>query len=285
MPELVSTISDLRKKIAAARSAGKKIGLVPTMGALHEGHLSLVRQAHRDCGYVVVSIFVNPTQFGQGEDLDKYPRDLENDMKLCEKAGADIVFAPAAAEVYPEGFATFVEPDSSLTGVLCGASRPGHFRGVCTVVLKLFNEVTPDTAYFGQKDYQQSVVIRKMATDLDLGLEILVCPTVREKDGLAMSSRNAYLTPEERCHATCLHSALLAAKNAVETEKITDAALAKKLMTDIIIKTPAARIDYIEVVHPDTLAGLEEIRGKAVAVLAVFVGSTRLIDNMVLNVH
>jgi pantoate--beta-alanine ligase len=283
MPELVTTISELRQKVAAERSAGKEIGLVPTMGAFHEGHLSLVRQARQKCGYVVVSIFVNPTQFERGEDLDSYPRNLEKDMELCEQAGADLVFAPATGEVYPESFGTYIEPDSSLAGTLCGASRPGHFRGVCTVVLKLFNEAQPDVAYFGHKDYQQSAVIRKMTTDLDLGLEITVCPTVREKDGLAMSSRNSYLNPTERAQAVCLYKALLAAKKAVETEKITDAALVKTRMTDIIKQAPAARIDYVEVVHPDTLAGLEEIRGKAVAVLAVFVGSTRLIDNMVLN--
>ncbi len=283
MPQLVTTIAGIREKIAAARAAGKNVGLVPTMGALHEGHISLVREARKECGCVVVSIFVNPAQFGAGEDFDKYPRPLEKDVQLCDEAGADLIFAPSAGEMYPEGFATFVEPDKPLAAKLCGAGRPGHFRGVDTVVLKLLNICTPDAAYFGQKDYQQSVVIRRMVADLNLGTQVVVCATVREKDGLAMSSRNAYLNPQERTQAVCLYEALLDAKTAIETEKITDAALVKKRMADIIDKVPAARIDYIEIVDPESLAPLEELSGKVVAVLAVFLGPARLIDNMILN--
>ncbi len=283
MPELVTCKSELREKVGAARAAGKTIGFVPTMGAFHEGHLSLVRAAREDCGYVVVSIFVNPTQFGQGEDLDKYPRDLEADMDLCGREGADMVFAPDASEVYPAGFATYVVPDSSLAGRLCGASRPGHFRGVDTVVLKLFNMCKPDVAYFGQKDYQQSVVIRRMVRDLDLDLKITVCPTVRDSQGLALSSRNSYLSPRQRKEATCLYQALTDAKKAVESEKFTDTALVKSRMRDIIEKVPQARIGYAEIVDPESLEPVEKIDGRVVAVLAVFIGDTRLIDNMILD--
>jgi pantoate--beta-alanine ligase len=283
MPELVNTIAETREKIAAARTAGLTIGLVPTMGALHEGHLSLLRRARADCGYVVVSVFVNPTQFGQGEDLDKYPRILQQDLELCDREKADLVFAPTDKEMYPPGFVTYVEPDESLGGRLCGASRPTHFRGVDTVVLKLFNICSPDKAYFGQKDYQQSVIIRKMAEDLNLDIEVITCPTVREEDGLAISSRNSYLDPDERAQATCLHKALLAAREAVEQEKITDPELVKSRMISIIETSPSAKIDYVEFIDADSLESLESLDGRVVAAMAVFVGSTRLIDNMILN--
>jgi pantoate--beta-alanine ligase len=283
MPELATTLSSAREKISAARAKGCEVGLVPTMGALHEGHLSLIRQAREDCGYVAVSIFVNPTQFGQGEDFEKYPRELEKDMKLCDEVGADLVFAPSTAEMYPRGYATFVEPESSLAGKLCGRTRPGHFRGVDTVVLKLFNICLPDRAYFGQKDYQQSVIIRRMTSDLNLDVAIVVCPTIREEDGLAMSSRNSYLNKDERRQAVCLYNALLASKQAVEIEKITDAELVKAKMRDIIDSASSARIDYIEIVDPESLESMEKIDCRAVAVLAVYIGATRLIDNMILN--
>jgi pantoate--beta-alanine ligase len=283
MPKLATTITAVREKIAAARAAGKRIGLVPTMGALHEGHLSLIRHARKDCGCVVVSIFVNPAQFARGEDLEKYPRDLDKDMKLCGDADADIIFAPAGDEMYPAEFATYVNPDDSLAGKLCGAARPGHFRGVDTVVLKLFNICTPDAAYFGQKDYQQSVIIRRMAVDLDLDIEIVVCPTVREEDGLAMSSRNFYLNREQRAQATCLYKALLAAKNAVKDEKIANATLVKSRMLNIISQASEARVDYVEIVDPESLEPLKELKGQVVAVLAVYVGPARLIDNMILQ--
>ena len=283
MPHLTKTVSEVREIVGAARARGGKIGLVPTMGALHEGHISLVKRAREDCGFVIVSIFVNPAQFGPGEDLDKYPRELDGDMKLCDDAGADLVFAPPAAQIYPAGFATCVEPDDSLSKKLCGASRPGHFRGVDTVVLKLLNICAPDAAYFGQKDYQQSVIIRRMVADLNLDVEVVVCPTVREKDGMALSSRNRYLNPRERAQATCLYQALLAAKEAVENEKITDAGLVKSRMADIIGRAPDARIDYVEIVDPDSLEALDKLAGEVVAVLAVFLGPARLIDNMILN--
>lgn len=281
--ELVKSKSAAKERIAAARAAGKRIGLVPTMGALHEGHLSLVSAARKECDFVVVTVFVNPTQFDGGEDFGKYPRDLRNDMKLCEKEGADLVFAPEACEMYPPDFATYVTPEPSLADKLCGTSRPGHFRGVDTVVLKLFNICNPDIAYFGQKDYQQSVIIRRMVSDLDLDIYIEVCPTVREKDGLALSSRNAYLNEKQRAQATCLYEALLTAKEALDVEKITDGALVKSRMRDIIGKAPEARIDYIEIVDPDTLRPVEQLSGRVVAVLAVFVGPARLIDNMILT--
>ncbi len=283
MPEILTTISETRKSISAARAIGKTIGIVPTMGALHEGHLSLVRRAREECGYVCVSIFVNPTQFGAGEDLDKYPRNLERDVELCAREGVDLVFAPSTRQMYPPGFATYAEPEDSLGSKLCGASRPGHFRGVDTIVLKLLNVCKPHMAYFGQKDYQQSVIIRRMVKDFDLDVEVVVCPTVREEDGLAMSSRNAYLSPEEREQATCLYRAMLDAKNAVEEEKITEAELVKSRMTGIIAQAPAARLEYADIVDPESLESLENVNGKCVAVLAVFVGDTRLIDNMILN--
>jgi len=283
MIETKKTIRETREMISAARAEGKTIGLVPTMGALHEGHLSLIRRAREECGYVVVSIFVNPTQFGQGEDLSSYPRPFEKDAALCNGEGADMIFAPAADEMYPEGYATYVEPEGSLTEKLCGADRPGHFRGVDTVVLKLFNICSPDRAYFGQKDYQQSAIIGKMIDDLNLDIDMVVCPTVRESDGLAMSSRNAYLNPDERKQASCLYEALIEAKKAVETEKIADAGLVKARMTDIISKIHGARIDYVEIVHPETLVSLGKLSGQVVVALAVRIGPARLIDNMILS--
>jgi pantoate--beta-alanine ligase len=283
MPEILRTIAEVRKRVSAARAAGKTLGLVPTMGALHEGHLSLMRRARKECGHVCVSIFVNPTQFGAGEDLEKYPRTLDSDIELCAAERTDLVFAPSTREVYPPGFATYVEPDDRLGKKLCGASRPGHFRGVDTVVLKLLSICTPHKAYFGQKDYQQSVIIRRMAEDLDLDVEVVVCPIVREEDGLAMSSRNIYLAPDERRQATCLYQALLAAKSAVEKERFTKAGLVISRMRSIINEAPAARADYIDIVDPESLESMEDIEGECVAALAVFVGRTRLIDNMILN--
>lgn len=283
MPETIVTIDDMRKRVAATRSRSATIGLVPTMGALHDGHLSLMRRAREDCDSVVVSIFVNPAQFGLDEDFDKYPRVMERDLELCGETGVDLVFAPAASEMYPDAFATYVSPEDSLALKLCGVNRPGHFRGVDTVVLKLLNICTPDFAYFGQKDYQQSVIIRRMIEDLNLDIGVVICPTVRETDGLAMSSRNAYLNSEERAQATCLYRALLAARQAVEDEKISDALVVKTRMVDIIDEAPAARIDYVEFVDPESLESLKRLNGKVVVALAVQIGPARLIDNMVLN--
>jgi len=271
----------VRTALKGWRGQGLSVGFVPTMGALHEGHVSLVRASVAECNRTVVSIYVNPTQFPQGEDLGKYPRRLEKDCELLEKAGADLVFAPNDQVMYPEGFCTYVVQEK-LTERLCGAFRPGHFRGVLTVVLKLLNIVPADRAYFGRKDFQQTVVIRRMVTDLNLPVEILVQPTVREKDGLAMSSRNEYLTPEQRKQAVCLYEALSAARRLYRGGERSAAPLIKE-MEHVIARSPGARPQYVEIVSPDSLAPVEEATDDSVAALAVFVGSVRLIDNMPLG--
>jgi len=269
----------MQEYIRKHRRAGKTIGLVPTMGALHEGHLSLIRRAARENDLVVVSIFVNPIQFGPNEDFKKYPRPFAKDVKLAVKAGADIIFNPGAGEMYPPGYQTYVEP-GELTAGLCGAFRPAHFRGVVTVVIKLFNSVLADRAYFGQKDYQQAQVIKQMVKDLNLQMQIVVCPIIREKDGLAMSSRNQYLSPEERRSATCLHEALRVAK-AMVSSGIKDAGKIKREIRNIIQSNLLAKVDYIEIVDAGSLEPVKQIKGQAAIALAVFIGKTRLIDNMV----
>ena len=269
-------------EMAAARSAAERpLGLAPTMGALHEGHLSLVRRARSDNATLVVTIFVNPTQFGPGEDLAAYPRDPARDLALLEAEGADVVFMPPPEEVYPSGFDTWVSVERTAAP-LEGESRPGHFRGVATVVCKLFNIVRPDRAYFGQKDAQQLQVIRRMNADLNLGVELVAMPTVREPDGLAMSSRNAYLTPEQRSAAPVLYAALRAARELYDTGERQAAAL-RETMQRTLAAEPLASPDYVSVADPDTLAELERIEGAALASLAVHVGSTRLIDNVTLG--
>lgn len=256
-------------------------GLVPTMGYLHDGHLSLARRARQECKCVVTSIFVNPTQFGPGEDLEKYPRSLEKDLKLLESAGVDLVWTPTPEVLYPPGYQTWVEVER-LTQPLEGAVRPGHFRGVTTVVSKLFNAVRPDKAYFGQKDAQQAAVIRQMVRDLNYPLEIVVCPTLREADGLAMSSRNSYLNPAERQAAVVLFGALSAARSAFENgEK--DADKLRQVVQDVISAEPLARLQYVSCADYDSLAELETVNAKALLSLAVFVGKTRLIDNFILD--
>ncbi|UCE28384.1 MAG: pantoate--beta-alanine ligase [Candidatus Coatesbacteria bacterium] len=272
---------ETRRAVAEARTAGKTVGLVPTMGALHEGHLSLVRASAADCGYTVVSVFVNPTQFGPGEDLERYPRGLENDAKLAGDAGAELIFAPTTDTMYPAGYATYVEVER-LTDGLCGARRPGHFRGVTTVVTKLFNICKPDAAYFGQKDAQQAVIIKRMVRDLDLDIEIRVLPTVREPDGLAMSSRNEYLSAEERLQATCLYRALQRAEE-LYAERVRSVGRIIAEMTAIVEAERDTRIDYISAVDAEELSPIEEITAPALVALAVFVGETRLIDNVVLG--
>jgi pantoate--beta-alanine ligase len=264
------------------RQLPEPVGFVPTMGYLHEGHLSLVRQAKVDNASVVASIFVNPTQFIPGEDLEKYPRDLERDLAMLEKEGASAVFAPAAAEMYPPGFSSYVDVER-LTNRLEGASRPGHFRGVTTVVAKLFNIVQPARAYFGQKDAQQVAVVKKMVADLNMNLEIIACPTVREPDGLAMSSRNIYLTREQRRAATVLYRALTLARELWEQgEK--DAGTIRHQMTDIIEKEPLADISYISIAHPETLKEmLHRIKTPALVSMAIKFSKIRLIDNIVLE--
>jgi len=279
--KIVHTIEEVRQHVQAAKKQGTKVGFVPTMGALHAGHGSLIEAAAKECDCVVISIFVNPTQFGPGEDLDKYPRTLDADAALCEKLGANLVFAPSANEMYPDIQLTWVDVEQ-LTDTLCGANRPGHFRGVTTVCTKLFNIVGPDIAYFGQKDAQQALVIQRMVHDLNMPLEIRVCPIVREDDGLAMSSRNAYLSPEERQRALCLHQALTAFK-----EKIDDGHRnAKELIAEMekIIKENDGEIDYIAITDPKTLKPIETIENKALIALAVKIGQTRLIDNILIDV-
>jgi pantoate--beta-alanine ligase len=276
--EIATTIAQVRAEAGKARAQGRPIGLVPTMGALHEGHLALLRRA-REEGWVVMSVFVNPTQFGPGEDFARYPRDLERDRQAAASVGADLVFAPAVEEIYPPGDATFVEVTGRLTAGLCGPHRPGHFRGVATVVAKLFEIVMPDRAYFGEKDYQQLQVIRRMATDLRLPIEIVGVPTVREADGLAASSRNAYLSREERRAAAVLYRSLEAARAMVEDGE-TDAARLAAHLREIIEGEPLARVQYVEVVQPESLEPVSRIEAPVVVALAAFVGKARLIDNL-----
>lgn len=274
--ERMGTLSNILKK------ERKSIGLVPTMGYLHEGHLSLVRTAKKHNDAVVISVFVNPAQFCPGEDLDKYPRDFKRDEQLSRSAGADILFYPSAADMYPEGYRTYVEVEG-LTKGLCGAKRPGHFRGVATVVTKLFNIVRPDMAYFGQKDAQQAVVIQKMAADLNMGIDIKVLPTVREKDGLAMSSRNAYLSEDERKDAAALYRSLAKAESMIKGGE-TDAGRVIKAVGQVLSSAPSARIEYVSVVDADTLEDVGTISGRTLIAIAAYIGRTRLIDNIVVNV-
>jgi pantoate--beta-alanine ligase len=278
--QVFDTVSGLRTFLAAYRAAGKRIGLVPTMGYLHAGHMSLVQAARRECDVVVLSIFVNPKQFGPQEDFTTYPRDMEGDLRQAREAGVDAVFTPAVEEMYPPGFLTEVIVHE-LTAPLCGASRPGHFNGVTTVVAKLFNIVGPDRAYFGQKDYQQVTVLRQMATDLCMPLEVITCPTVREPDGLAMSSRNAYLSPAERQAALVLARALRLAEERLAQGERQGTRLTATLR-DCIAKEPLARIDYVAVCDPQTLREVEQVASTVLVTLAVYIGQTRLIDNALL---
>ncbi|HYF92326.1 MAG TPA: pantoate--beta-alanine ligase [Symbiobacteriaceae bacterium] len=280
--DLHETISGIRNAVSAARRAGKKIGFVPTMGYLHEGHLTLMREARKECGYVVVSIFVNPTQFGPNEDFDRYPRDLERDMQLCQSVPVDAIFHPAVAEMYPPGAGTTTVRVSGLTEGLCGASRPGHFEGVATVVTKLFNIVKPDIAYFGQKDAQQVAVIRRMALDLNMDLEIRPVPTVREPDGLALSSRNVYLSPEQRQGALVLSRSLQMARERVAAGERDMVALLGDIRA-MIAAEPLANIDYVAIVDYDSLQPIERLERRGLAALAVRFGKTRLIDNCILE--
>jgi pantoate--beta-alanine ligase len=267
-----------RAAVAVARQTGRRIGFVPTMGALHAGHLSLVARARQDGTWPVASIFVNPTQFGPNEDFDRYPRDPSGDLRLCEQAGVALVFMPERADLYPSGAATTVHV-SKLTETLCGPCRPGHFDGVATIVTKLFNIVRPDVAYFGQKDAQQLAVIQRMTRDLDLPIEIVGCATVREPDGLAMSSRNALLAPDERQRALVLSRALEEARRLVERGQ-RDPAAVRAAMRQIVETGRPAAIDYISVVDPGTLQPVERVDRPVLVALAVRIGNTRLIDNV-----
>ncbi len=275
---VVTTLEELWD---ARKSLPKPIGFVPTMGYLHEGHLSLVRCAKRDNASVAVSIFVNPIQFGPNEDLDNYPRDLERDLALLEAENVDLVWTPTPEVMYPPGFQTWVEV-TEITKLLEGARRPGHFRGVTTVVAKLFNGVQPQRAYFGQKDAQQARVIQQMVRDLNYPIEIVVCPIVREPDGLAMSSRNTYLNPEQRKAATVLYRALSAAKAAFQQGE-RDADRLRQIMENTINSEPLARLQYVSCADPDTLEELHGEVEKALLSMAVYVGKTRLIDNMLIG--
>jgi len=276
-PCLVTTAIELRDAVAAARADSKLIGLVPTMGALHEGHLSLVRASLAQCDYTMVTIFVNPTQFGPHEDLGEYPRTLQADLDALAECGADLVFAPTNDAIYPNGFSTYVDPPQ-VAEPLEGRCRPGHFRGVTTVVLKLFNLAQADVAFFGQKDYQQSLVIRRMVQDLDLPIEIRVCPTVRESDGLAMSSRNRYLSEPEREQALALWRSLkLAVELFAQGER--DAETITARMRELFEQADIDRIDYVALTDPETLQPVHQIQASTVALAAAYVGDTRLIDN------
>jgi pantoate--beta-alanine ligase len=279
--EIIRSVDWMKNAARAAESAGHLVGFVPTMGALHEGHLSLVRAAKQQCSPVIVSIFVNPTQFGPGEDLAKYPRNFEHDCQLLESFGVDSVFAPDASEIYPPGFHTSVRVDG-LSEKFEGRIRPGHFQGVCTIVLKLFEIIRPRFAYFGRKDAQQARIVRQMAADLNLDGEIVVCPIVREQDGLAMSSRNAYLNSEQRRAATVLFRSLDAARR-----KINSGARAANEILDAVNSTiasePLATLDYAALVDADSFERVDFVRGSCLLLIAARVGSTRLIDNMLVT--
>ena len=277
---ILRTIAEARAAVAGLRTQSRSIGLVPTMGALHEGHLSLVRAAKTACDAVVVSLFVNPTQFGPNEDFSKYPRTFENDCALLQADGVDLLFAPDASEMYPAGAETFVEVEQ-VSNRLDGQSRPGHFRGVATVVTKLFNIVTPDQAFFGQKDAAQVAVLRRMVRDLNFDLALVVCPIVREPDGLAMSSRNRYLSAEDRKHALVLSRALTAAEQQVAAGVAdSDALLAAGRA--VLAAEPAVRLDYFSIVDPDTLEDRPDVSSGALIAVAAWVGPARLIDNLLI---
>ena len=275
--KIVETIAEVREQVKQWKKEGLTVALVPTMGYLHEGHRSLMERARKENDRVVVSVFVNPTQFGPNEDLASYPRDLEHDAALCDSVGVDLIFHPTPEEMYPKGFCSFVDMDV-LTKELCGLSRPVHFRGVCTVVSKLFHIVTPDRAYFGEKDAQQLAVIKRMVLDLNLDIEIVGCPIVREADGLAKSSRNTYLSPEERKAALVLSRSIFAGKKLAESGE-TDAHKLVQAMTDIISAEPLARIDYVKVVDLLTMQQIDKLDRPFLAAIAVYIGKTRLIDN------
>ena len=277
--KVVTTIDEVRTEVKAWKKEGKSIGFVPTMGYLHEGHGSLISTARKENDKVVVSIFVNPMQFGPTEDLESYPRDLEKDSAFCESLGADLIFHPEPSEMYHEGFSSFVDM-SVLTEELCGLSRPVHFRGVCTVVSKLFHIVQPDRAYFGQKDAQQLAVIRHMVDDLNMDIQIVGCPIIREADGLAKSSRNTYLSKEEREAALVLSKSIALGRGLVEDGE-TDTAKIVKAMSEFIEKEPLAKIDYVKAVDGLTMQQIPTVKKPMLVAIAVYIGKTRLIDNFI----
>lgn len=276
--KISTTIKEVRDTVKEWKSQGLTVGLVPTMGYLHEGHGSLIKTSASECDKTVVSVFLNPTQFAPNEDLESYPRDFEQDKVLCEKMGADLVFHPEVSEMYEQDNATFVEILSEMPKQLCGKTRPIHFRGVCTVVSKLFNIVTPDKAFFGEKDAQQLAIIKRMVRDMSYGIEIVGCPIIREEDGLAKSSRNTYLNDEERKAALCLSKAIFLGKSLVESGE-TDANKVLEEMKNLINKEPLARIDYVEAVDGMTMMPVDKIEKDTLVAMAVYIGKTRLIDN------
>ncbi|MEY8338530.1 pantoate--beta-alanine ligase [Lachnospiraceae bacterium 62-35] len=279
--KIAAKVEEVRSQVRAWKQEGLSVGLIPTMGYLHEGHASLIERATKENDRVVVSVFVNPIQFGPSEDLEAYPRDFERDCKVCEKMGADLVFHPEAEEMYAKDFCTFVDMDI-LTKELCGKSRPTHFRGVCTVVCKLFHIAEPDRAYFGQKDAQQLAVIRRMVRDLSMGIEIVGCPIVREADGLAKSSRNTYLSLEERKAALVLSKTVRLGQELVSRGERSAKALEDAMKANIAAE-PLARIDYVTAVNGMTMEPVEEIKGEVLVAMAVYIGKTRLIDNFIIE--
>lgn len=279
--KIVKTVDEVREIVANWRKEGLSIGLVPTMGYLHEGHQSLIKKASEQNDRVIVSDFVNPMQFGENEDFDSYPRDIERDSEICEVAGGDVIFNPEISEMYSEYFSSFVNMNTLPNG-LCGKSRPIHFKGVCTVVAKLFNIVCPDRAYFGQKDAQQLAIIKRMVSDLNFNIEIIGCPIIREEDGLAKSSRNTYLSQEERQAAVILSRSLKVGKKLIEDgEKDTKKVIAA--ITEEIEKEKLAKIDYVEIVDMNMLQPVTEINGPILTAIAVYIGKTRLIDNFIVD--
>lgn len=279
--KICNTVEEVREHVSAWKKEGLTVGFVPTMGYLHEGHKSLMEEAEKHNDKVVVSIFVNPMQFGPTEDLESYPRDLEKDARLCEEVGVDLIFHPEPSQMYEEGFCSYVDMNG-LTTELCGKTRPTHFRGVQTVVLKLFNIVKPDNAYFGQKDAQQLAVIRRMVADLNVDVKITGCPIIREADGLAKSSRNTYLNKEEREAALILSKSLTVGRKLMQAgEK--DAAKIKKAIADNIATEPLAKVDYVDIVDFDTITPIETIGENVLVAIAVYIGKTRLIDNFIYN--
>jgi pantoate--beta-alanine ligase len=278
MIRLIETIKEIRSFVEAAKGRGEKVGFVPTMGAFHLGHLSLMRQAKKATDVVIVSIFVNPLQFAAGEDYDRYPRQMSKDLRMAESEKVDVLFSPSVAEMYPKGFATYVD-QNDLPAKMCGVFRPDHFRGVMSVVAKLFSIVKPDVAFFGQKDYQQYLIIKRMTTDLNLDVDVRVLPTVREEDGLAMSSRNVYLGPKQRKDAVCLHRALQRAEELIGAGESSAVRVASE-MKRVIHRVKGARVDYIAIVNSDTLEPVKEIKGKSLIAAAVRIGKARLIDNI-----
>jgi pantoate--beta-alanine ligase len=279
--EVAETIESIRALIKTARDSGKSIGLVPTMGALHIGHISLIEAALKKCDYVVVSIFVNPTQFVPGEDFEKYPRPYEEDLAICKKQGVDAIFAPSPKEMYPDENLTWVNVEK-ITEPLCGQFRPGHFQGVTTVCSKLFNIVTPDIAFFGQKDAQQAIVIRRMVTDLNMPLEIVVCPTVREPDGLAVSSRNKYLSKQQKKDALNIYKSLTKCREMIDAG-VKDVSKIATEMRKILLKVSSIEIEYINILDAETLGNIDRIGGKVLVAVAVRIGPARLIDNILVD--